>query len=316
MRVAIVTVLCALGLASAALAPLHESEYRNQFVGFVKQYNKAYSVEEMFAKFNTFKYWVDFVRNHNAGNHTWEAGINEFSDLMPEEFNKLYLSGLRVPETTQFSMTDMTVEEPVANDIDWRSRGLVTGVKNQGSCGSCWAFSATGVMEGFHKKQSGSLPNLSEQQLVDCSGSAGNHGCQGGWPSSAITWAAKNGGSCSQGSYPYTGRDGACKRGCTVAAKVSGARTGSGENTLVSQLNNFPVSVAIDASGSFQSYRSGVFSGPCSTQLNHAVLAVGYTGSYFIVKNSWGTGWGSGGYIMMARGRNLCGINNALAWAQ
>jgi len=167
-------------------------------------------------------------------------------------------------------------------------------------------------MEGYSATKKGSLPNLSEQQLVDCAGSQGNQGCNGGWPDRAITYAAGKG-SCSQSSYPYTGRQGSC-RSCTSTFKPSGSRTGSSENTLVSQLNNFPVSIALDASGGFQSYKSGIFSGPCGTQLNHAVLAAGYTGQYFIVKNSWGTTWGTGGYIYMARGKNLCGLNQHLAW--
>jgi len=265
----------------------------------------------VFAKYNTFKYWVDFVRNHNSANNTWEAGINEFSDLSPEEFSAIYLSGLKVDETPvqQHAEVDLST---LANDVDWRGKA-VTPVKNQGQCGSCWAFSATGAMEGFSATKKGSLPNLSEQQLVDCSGSTGNQGCNGGWPSWAITYASRSG-SASQSSYPYTGRGGACKTGVPTVFKPSGAPTGSSENTLVAQLNNFPVSVAVDASGGFQSYKGGVFSGPCGSALNHAVLAVGYTGQYYIVKNSWGTSWGSGGYIMMARGKNLCGINQKLAW--
>jgi cathepsin L len=308
MRVIIFALLAVSALAR--LAPLSENEYQSQFVDFTRQFSKVYNANEMFQKYNTFKYWVDFVRNHNAANHTWEAGINEFSDLSPEEFSAIYLSGLKVDDTPvqQHAEVDLST---LANDVDWRGKA-VTPVKNQGQCGSCWAFSATGAMEGFSATKKGSLPNLSEQQLVDCSGSTGNQGCNGGWPSWAITYASRQG-SCSQSAYPYTGRQGSCRQ-CSSTFKPSGAPTGSSENTLVAQLNNFPVSVAVDASGGFQSYRGGVFSGPCGSALNHAVLAVGYTGSYYIVKNSWGTSWGSGGYIMMARGKNLCGINQKLAW--
>jgi C1A family cysteine protease len=311
MRLLIVAALVV--AVTARLAPLSEREYQSQFVEYIQTFNKEYPTDQFFAKFSTFKYWVDYVRHHNAGNNTWEAGINEFSDLSPEEFNQIYLTGLEVDQDLPVEPEEVDMSN-VPNDIDWRSQGAVNPVKNQGQCGSCWAFSATGTMEGFTKVKGGSLPNLSEQQLVDCAGSAGNHGCSGGWPSSAIKWVASNGGSCAQQAYPYTGRDGTCKKGCAPVAKVSGARSGAGEASLASNLGSMPISIALDASGGFQSYKSGVFSGPCGTQLNHAVLAVGFNAQYWIVKNSWGSGWGSGGYIFMSRGKNLCGLGNVLAW--
>jgi len=213
-----------------------------------------------------------------------------------------------MPEAT------VVLEDPSQpNDIDWRSKGAVTPVKNQGQCGSCWAFSATGAVEGWNAVKKGSLPNLSEQQLVDCAKSAGQ-GCQGGWPNKAIDYLGQKG-SCSQASYPYTARDGACKT-CSAVVKPAGAQTGQGESSLAGALAAMPVSVCVDASGGFQQYHGGVFSGPCGTQINHAILAVGYTAQYWIVKNSWGTSWGSGGYIFMARGKNLCGVGSNLAWVR
>jgi len=275
-------------------------------------------VEEFFSRFGIFKANLDFVREHNTGNSTWTAGINQFSDLTAEEFKAKYLSSLLIPTdaATASNVGEAIVlpDPSMPNDIDWRQKGAVTPVKNQGQCGSCWSFSATGAVEGWAATTGKGLKSLSEQQLVDCAGSVGNQGCNGGWPNKAIGFLASHG-SCSEQSYPYTARDGSCKQ-CSAVLKPNGVGTGSGESTLAGQLSSLPVSVCVDASGGFQHYSGGVFSGPCGTSINHAILAVGYTAQYWIVKNSWGTSWGSGGYIYMARGKNLCGVGSNLAWGK
>jgi len=205
----------------------------------------------------------------------------------------------------------------IADAVDWRTKGAVTPIKNQGQCGSCWAFSTTGSTEGVTFIKTGKLPSASEQQLVDCSGSYGNYGCDGGLMDSAFQYIIANKGIDSESSYPYTAQDGTCAfNPANVVATLTSYRdvTSQSEPALQSSITARPTSVAIDAShSSFQFYQSGVYYEPsCSpTQLDHGVLAVGYDTSagYYIVKNSWGTDWGNQGYIWMSLGKNNnCGI--------
>merc|ERR1711962_71127 len=305
----------------ALLAIVAVAAHDQAWEDYKLEFDKHYTADEEPARYANWKKDAEEVLLHNGmyGNEFTQA-VNEMSDLTDEEYEALYLSGLRVPEGPSNATLHVPDNEPIPNAVDWRNQGMVTGVKNQGQCGSCYSFSATGALEGAWKKARGSLPSLSEQQIVDCSGRYGNYGCQGGWYQSSWRYLRDAGGDESESAYRYTARKGSChfNRRYVVSTVRSWHDTAAGsENDLTNALARVgPVSVAIDAGQrSFQRYRSGVHYAPgCSSRrLNHAVLAVGYGSEggqdYYLVKNSWGTRWGVGGYIKMARNRrNNCGI--------
>merc|ERR1712019_47996 len=203
--------------------------------------------------------------------------------------------------------------EELAASVDWRSKGAVTAVKNQGQCGSCWAFSTVGGLEGAWQIGTGTLTSMSEQQLVDCS--KANLGCNGGSMESGFQFE-QGVNVATESSYPYTARDGSCKSSGYSTAIPRGGVTGyksvsASASSLQSALQTGPVSVAIEADQySFQGYSGGVITSGCGTSLDHGVTAVGYTSDYFIVKNSWGTSWGNNGYVYISTSGNVCGIHS------
>jgi len=247
--------------------------------------------------------------------------MNHLGDLTNQEYRNLLL-GMKVPVGYEHKQGDISGSDSDALPAswDWRKQGAVTGVKDQGQCGSCWSFSTTGSTEGCHQISSKKLVSLSEQNLVDCSTSFGNMGCEGGLMTQAMEYIISTGGIDTESSYPYTAEDGNCQ----YNAANSGATLKSYNNVnqgdekgLQTAVSQGPTSVAIDASqSSFQFYSSGVYNEPaCSTsQLDHGVLAIGWGndpsgGDYWLVKNSWGTSWGQQGYIWMSRNKNnQCGI--------
>jgi len=309
MKSVVLAVLVLAAVVSAVSIP----EAQNEFVAFVAAYNKNYATTDILYRFNNFKATLDEIERHNAANFTWTKGINEFADMTNEEFmSKVVGNGFDASRVVvDHAVMEQKVKGPIPNDVDWRTQGVVSPVKNQGSCGSCWAFGTTGAIESANKIKTGQMVLLSEQQLVDCAGSSGNQGCNGGLPSSAYNWIRTNG-ICSAADYPYTGRDGSCKKTCKPVVRISGStnvgRTEGAHQTAVTQQ---PLSIGIDAT-TLKNYKSGIFQGPCGTSLNHAVLTVGYTADSWIIKNSWGTSFGESGFFRFGRNKNLCGMLNVV----
>jgi len=242
------------------------------------------------------------IEEHNANKmNTHTQGINQFTDLTDEEFKAIYLT-LSVPENMNVRMINDESVKPLGVDIDWVADGKVSPVKNQASCGSCWAFSAVAAIESALLLV-GRSDTLSEQQLVDCSRSYGNQGCNGGWMDSAFQYI-KDKGLTTDKAYPYVARDQQCKID-SGDFKLSGFVDVPGCDNLQTSLSKTPISVAVDASN-WSGYRSGILS-TCGANVNHGVLLVGATDGFWKIKNSWGGAWGETGFIRLARG-NTCAI--------
>jgi cathepsin L len=293
-----------------------EFEYQSAFTFWMQQYQKSYSHEEFQHRYKTFRQNMDFIERKNKENLGFTVAMNQFGDLSSSEFANLYL-GTRIKVAPVPVVPTVRARAPVS--WDWRTKGAVTAIKNQGQCGSCWSFSTTGSTEGCHFLTTGKLVSLSEQNLMDCSTSQGNQGCNGGLMTQAMDYIISNKGIDTEASYPYTAQDGTCNynpanSGATLTSYTN-VNTGD-ENDLLAKAAMGPTSVAIDASqNSFQFYSSGVYNETaCSTsQLDHGVLVAGWGVSngtpYWLVKNSWGTSWGLAGYIWMSRNNgNQCGI--------
>jgi cathepsin L len=297
------------------VSALSEFEQQAMFTHWMGKHDKAYATNtELFYRYSTFKDNVQFINEHNAGNHSYTLAINQYADMTITEFRRMHgvranLADARAPAVTHSCGR--------VDPFDWQRLGAVTGVKNQGACGSSWAFAAAGAIEGSWFVAKRQLVELSEQQLLDCAG----HGCDGGMMDEAYEWVLANHGIASSRDYPYTARKGQCKQVASTATISGYSIVAQNEDALLTALVGRPVAVAIDASKqSFQFYHAGVYDDTsCGRDLDLGLVLVGYgvgaDGSEFWrLKNQWGASWGESGFIRMVKGSNICGISDAASF--
>ncbi|XP_023756136.1 vignain [Lactuca sativa] len=323
----------ALVLGIAQSFDFHEKELETEdslwdmYERWRSHHKVAASHQEKQRRFNVFKANAFHVHETNKMDKPYKLKLNKFADMTNHEFKSKFagskikhhrmLQGDRIGNKT-FMYANV---DSVPTSVDWRKKGAVTPVKDQGQCGSCWAFSTVVAVEGINYIKTKELVSLSEQELIDCD-TKENQGCNGGLMDLAFDYIKKIGGLTKEDNYPYMALDGRCnsKKENTPVVSIDGHEDvpKNNEKALMKAVANQPVSVAIDAGEQdFQFYSEGVFTGKCGTELDHGVAAVGYGTTldgtkYWIVKNSWGAEWGEKGYIRMQRGisdkRGLCGI--------
>jgi len=285
-----------------------ESQNEFNFMQYVAKFGKNYSnVGEWATRFNLWAEQHQIIEEHNAKEgETFTMAHNQFSDWTQSEYDGM-LGDLPHEE----ELGEPTIlPESNEGQVDWRSKGAVTAVKNQGSCGSCWSFSTAGGLEGVYKRKTGQLISFSEQQGVDCITTS--YGCDGGSHYGAYGYYLTNKIE-RESDYPYEAKDSICRQKSTKGVFTLGSRhhiTNKSVSSLKNAIAHTPTSVSVDASNSpFRNYSTGVVtSSACGTSTNHAILAVGYGSNYYIVKNSWGKSWGDAGYIRIGFQDGTVGI--------
>jgi len=323
-------ILCLAALA-CFVAVAYCGTASGEFVKYVEKYNKKYSdnaeFHRRFANYRASKARIARLNTQAAASGlNTKFGINEFSDMSPEEFKGKYMgyqpSGKKV-EIPEFVDTGSMQLEAIPKSFDWRSKGAVTAVKNQEQCGSCWAFSTTEGVESAWFMAGHPLPNLAPQQIVDCDNN--DDGCDGGDLPTAFQYV-KQYGLEKASAYPYTAEDGTCNYNkAAVVAKITGFQyaTQSGNETKMqlASLVHGPLSICVDAE-TWQDYTSGVITHNCGNSLDHCVQIVGWDVTsdgqnipYWIIRNSWGTSWGLQGYLWVERNKNECGVSDEATYA-
>ncbi|CAH1391942.1 unnamed protein product [Nezara viridula] len=322
-------ILLVASLAFATATPA----IKEQWTSFKRHHGKKYENTEVERlRMNIFSENLKSIEEHNAkyeaGLSTYYLEMNHLGDMLPEEVTQLGFNRTgdmrQVPSFTFLPPANVEIAE----SIDWRQSGAVTPVKNQGHCGSCWAFSSTGAIEGQLYRKSGKLVSLSEQQLVDCSRSYNNKGCKGGLMDYSFRYLEDVEGLESEDSYPYEGIDSTCRYNKNKV--VSGTKVRAytdikayDDNALKAAVATVgPISIAVSAGNQhFMFYKGGVYNGDTCIPyyLDHGILLVGYGSEdgedYWLVKNSWGAVWGEQGYMKLTRAKkNACGISTKASY--
>ena len=338
--IALAAILASAAFFAHSIRPLGQdpdTALDRKFVNWILKQNKSYKTPEEYQYrkkiFTIYSNRIDYF--NQVFDH--DSALNKFTDLTEQEFhakftgfttdrnlaNSLHLNYVGTPERSPLKHVSTGFDKLAS--IDWRTKGAVNPVKDQGDCSSSWAFSATSTIESAVFLKSGKLLNLSEQQLLDCSGDFRNLGCKGGWKDWSFDYLVKVGGQQLASDYPYTARDGNCKfNKALVKASISSYTDvpANNCNALLSAITKQPVSVSINAND-IRFYAGGVFmNDACSIELNHAVTAVGYGTengkNYYLVRNSWGSDWGEDGYIRFSsdvrQERGICGICMAASY--